>query len=158
MHKAEQLLKRTLTLTLTLNQVHKAEQLLKLVQTPEELLEVTIEQMHKEGSTAAIDVQKILELKGLKKASPYTLALALAPSPTRTLIITLRPRWTACWTRSRTRRRRWTACSQAPSPARCSRRDSARRRSRVRAFSYTVGVGKMGARLRAFRRLGPWRV
>lgn len=53
-------------------EISKAEQLLKLVQTPEELLESTIEQMGKEkaegGGGAMIDLQKILELKGLKKA------------------------------------------------------------------------------------------
>ena len=53
-------------------EVHKAEQLLKLVQTPEELLETTIEEMSKEKADAGggpmIDLQKILELKGLKKA------------------------------------------------------------------------------------------
>jgi len=56
---------------LVTSEVHKAEQLLKLVQTPEELLETTIEEMSKEkdaGSGGAIDLQKILELKGLKKA------------------------------------------------------------------------------------------
>ena len=49
-------------------EVHKAEQLLKLVQTPEELLETTVEEMSKDASGGAIDLQKILELKGLKKA------------------------------------------------------------------------------------------
>ena len=45
-------------------------QLLKLVQTPEELLETTVEEMSKDKDAAAgaIDLQKILELKGLKKA------------------------------------------------------------------------------------------
>ena len=43
-------------------EMHKAEQLLKLVQTPEALLETTIEELHKEGSTGAIDLGKILEL------------------------------------------------------------------------------------------------
>lgn len=38
------------------------------VQTPEELLETTVEEMSKEAAGGAIDLQKILELKGLKKA------------------------------------------------------------------------------------------
>ena len=46
----------------------KAEQLLKLVQTPEELLEATIDEMHKEHGAGTVDLGKILELKGLKKA------------------------------------------------------------------------------------------
>ncbi len=37
-------------------------------QTPEELLETTVEEMSKDASGGAIDLQKILELKGLKKA------------------------------------------------------------------------------------------
>ena len=41
-------------------------QVLKLVQTPEEHLESTLEEMR--GSGISIDLQKILELKGLKKA------------------------------------------------------------------------------------------
>jgi len=49
-------------------EVHKAEQLLKLVQTPEELLETTVEEMSKEKDAGVIDLQRILELKGLKKA------------------------------------------------------------------------------------------
>jgi hypothetical protein len=57
---------------LVASEVHKAEQLLKLVQTPEELLETTLEEMGKEkaegGGGPMIDLQKILELKGLKKA------------------------------------------------------------------------------------------
>jgi len=55
---------------LVTTEVHKAEQLLKLVQTPEELLETTVEEMSKDKDAAAgsIDLQKILELKGLKKA------------------------------------------------------------------------------------------
>ena len=48
--------------------MHKAEQLLKLVQTPEELLETTVEEMSKEKDAGVIDLQRILELKGLKKA------------------------------------------------------------------------------------------
>ena len=48
--------------------MHKAEQLLKLVQTPEELLETTVEEMSKEAGGGVIDLQRILELKGLKKA------------------------------------------------------------------------------------------
>jgi len=43
-----------------------AEQVLKLVQTPEDMLEVTVEEMRNSG--VEIDLQKILELKGLKKA------------------------------------------------------------------------------------------
>ena len=54
------------------SEISKAEQLLKLVQTPEELLETTLEEMGKErsadGGGPMIDLQKILELKGLKKA------------------------------------------------------------------------------------------
>jgi len=53
---------------LVTTEVHKAEQLLKLVQTPEELLETTVEEMSKDKDAGAIDLQKILELKGLKKA------------------------------------------------------------------------------------------
>ena len=48
-------------------EVAKAEQLLKLVQTPEELLETTVEEMSKKEG-GVIDLQRILELKGLKKA------------------------------------------------------------------------------------------
>ena len=52
--------------------MHKAEQLLKLVQTPEELLEPTMEEMSKDDKSlqagSTIELQKILELKGLKKA------------------------------------------------------------------------------------------
>ena len=50
--------------------MHKAERLLKLVQTPEELLETTVEEMSKEKDAGGVvmDLQKILELKGLKKA------------------------------------------------------------------------------------------
>mmetsp|Transcript_11475 Transcript_11475/g.19299 ORF Transcript_11475/g.19299 Transcript_11475/m.19299 type:complete len:759 (-) Transcript_11475:81-2357(-) len=48
------------------NEMAKAEQVLKLVQTPEEMLEVTVEEMR--GSGIGIDLQKILELKGVKKA------------------------------------------------------------------------------------------
>lgn len=54
---------------LVTTEMHKAEQLLKLVQTPEELLETTIEEMSKEqagGTDSVINLQKILELKGLK--------------------------------------------------------------------------------------------
>jgi len=54
------------------SEVHKAEQLLKLVQTPEELLEPTMEEMSKDDKSlqagGTIELQKILELKGLKKA------------------------------------------------------------------------------------------
>ena len=53
---------------LVASEVHKAEQLLKLVQTPEELLEATVEEMSKEKEAGVIDLQRILELKGLKKA------------------------------------------------------------------------------------------
>ena len=53
---------------LVASEVHKAEQLLKLVQTPEELLETTVEEMSKEKDAGVIDLQRILELKGLKKA------------------------------------------------------------------------------------------
>jgi len=53
---------------LVASEVHKAEQLLKLVQTPEELLETTIDEMSKEKDAAPIAFEKILELKGLKKA------------------------------------------------------------------------------------------
>jgi hypothetical protein len=52
---------------LVASEVHKAEQLLKLVQTPEELLETTVEEMSKEKDAGVIDLQRILELKGLKK-------------------------------------------------------------------------------------------
>jgi len=51
---------------LVANEIAKAEQVLKLVQTPEEHLESTLEEMR--GSGISIDLQKILELKGLKKA------------------------------------------------------------------------------------------
>ena len=47
-------------------QVGSAEQVLKLVQTPEDLIEETVEEL--QGSGISIDLQKILELKGLKKA------------------------------------------------------------------------------------------
>ena len=53
---------------LVASEVHKAEQLLKLVQTPEELLETTVEEMSKDAGGGVIDLQRILELKGLKKA------------------------------------------------------------------------------------------
>jgi hypothetical protein len=39
---------------------------LKLVQTPEDMLEETVQEMDRNG--ISIDLQKILELKGLKKA------------------------------------------------------------------------------------------
>lgn len=48
------------------DELAKAELVLKLVQTPEEMLEVAVEEMRGSGTT--IDMQKILELKGLKKA------------------------------------------------------------------------------------------
>ena len=37
------------------------------MQTPEELLETTVEEMSKEKDAGVIDLQRILELKGLKK-------------------------------------------------------------------------------------------
>ena len=40
--------------------------MLKLVQTPEDMLEETVQEMDRNG--ISIDLQKILELKGLKKA------------------------------------------------------------------------------------------
>jgi hypothetical protein len=54
---------------LVTTELFKAEQLLKLVQTPEELLETTVEEMNKDkdNTSGAIDLHKILELKGLKK-------------------------------------------------------------------------------------------
>ncbi|KAL1528081.1 hypothetical protein AB1Y20_009447 [Prymnesium parvum] len=48
------------------HEIGKAEQVLKLVQTPEELLQVTISEMRSTGFEP--DLHKILELKGLKKA------------------------------------------------------------------------------------------
>ena len=46
-------------------EVGKAEQILLLVQTPEETLEATVAEIRRSG--AAIDLQKILQLKGLKQ-------------------------------------------------------------------------------------------
>jgi DNA polymerase I-like protein with 3'-5' exonuclease and polymerase domains len=51
---------------LVAKEVAPAEHLLKLVQTPEELLEETVAEMDRTG--VKIDLGKILELKGLKKA------------------------------------------------------------------------------------------
>lgn len=64
---------------LVTSEVHKAEQLLKLIQTPEGLLETTIEEMSKEkgDTTNIIDLQKILELKGLKKEAATQLMDAM---------------------------------------------------------------------------------
>mmetsp|Transcript_4589 Transcript_4589/g.14615 ORF Transcript_4589/g.14615 Transcript_4589/m.14615 type:complete len:372 (+) Transcript_4589:1496-2611(+) len=51
---------------LVTKEVAAAEQVLKLVQTPEDMLEETVQEMDRNG--ISIDLQKILELKGLKKA------------------------------------------------------------------------------------------
>lgn len=48
------------------DEIGKAEQVLKLVQTPEDFLEATVAEIR--GAGVSIDLQKILELKGLKKA------------------------------------------------------------------------------------------
>ena len=61
---------------LVASELARAEQLLKLVQTPEEALEVTVEEMRRSG--AAIDLQKILELKGLKQAESDKIIEALS--------------------------------------------------------------------------------
>ena len=51
---------------LVTDEIGKAEQVLKLVQTPEDFLEATVAEIR--GAGVSIDLQKILELKGLKKA------------------------------------------------------------------------------------------
>ena len=61
---------------LVTSEMARAEQLLKLVQTPEEALEVTVEEMRSSG--VPIDLQKILELKGLKKAESDKIIEALS--------------------------------------------------------------------------------
>ena len=58
------------------SELARAEQLLKLVQTPEEALEVTVEAARSSG--VPIDLQKILELKGLKKAESDKIIEALS--------------------------------------------------------------------------------
>ena len=45
------------------SEIKRAEQILKLVQTPAELLEVTVEELRNEGST--VDLGRILKLKGI---------------------------------------------------------------------------------------------
>ena len=64
---------------LVTSEVGKAEQILKLVQTPEELLEETVASLRRSG--AAVDLQKILLLKGLKEdklADAFSMASASA--------------------------------------------------------------------------------
>ena len=59
--------------------------MLKLVQTPEDMLEETVQEMDRNG--ISIDLQKILELKGLKKADTerlieaYTVVYAAVLDP-----------------------------------------------------------------------------
>ena len=88
----------------------KAEQILKLVQTPEELLDETVSSLRRSG--AAVDLHKILLLKGLKEDKladafsiasasavcmkaltltlTFNLTLTLTPTPILTLILTRR--------------------------------------------------------------------
>jgi hypothetical protein len=58
------------------SEVAKAEQVLKLVQTPEEALEATVHDMRAVG--VSVDLQKILELKGLKKGDAERMTEAMA--------------------------------------------------------------------------------